>query len=60
MSERALSRLERIGFIRVGRAMGLTYASMAKSLGISRQRIQQICKIYNIKKGDNNNGELKS
>jgi hypothetical protein len=54
MSNSKLTRLERMGFIRVGRTMGLTYASLAKSLGISRQRVHQICKIYGIKKGEKN------
>ena len=58
MAETKFTSSERLSFIRVGRAMGLTYSQIASSLGVSRQRVHQICQIYNISKGEQNNGKL--
>lgn len=47
MADSKLTRDERVSFICLGREMGLTYARLAKALGISRQRVHQLCKRHN-------------
>lgn len=51
------TKAERLSLIRRFRKCGAPYSEIAEVVGLTRQRVHQICKIYNIKKGENNNGE---
>ena len=58
MNKNKFTRAERISVIRLLRSDGAAFSAISKVVGISRQRVHQLCKIYNIKKGENNNGKL--
>ena len=58
LNQNEFTRAERISVIRILRSDGAAFSAISKVVGISRQRVHQLCKIYNIKKGKKNNGKL--